>query len=102
MAGRGIHRKDGELRRGVGVDSAVEALSYLQWPAMVASITAAWLVASQKKSRRQAGFWWFLGSNVLWVAWGWHDHAWALIALQVALALLNLRGLRKNDSDQKR
>jgi hypothetical protein len=75
----------------------MEALNLIQWPAMVASVVAAWLVASQKKQRRQHGFWWFLGSNVLWIAWGWHDHAWALIALQVALATLNIRGLRKND-----
>jgi len=77
----------------------MEWMGALQWPAMVASVTAAWLVASQRKNRRQLGFWWFLGSNVLWIAWGLHDHAWALIVLQIALALLNLRGLRKNDPE---
>jgi len=69
----------------------------LQWPAMVASVVAAWLVGSQLKGRRFAGFWWFMASNVLWIAWGWHTKAWALIALQIALAILNVRGLKKND-----
>jgi hypothetical protein len=35
---------------------------------------------------------------VLWIAWGWHDQAWALIALQLGLFGMNLRGARKNDS----
>ncbi|WP_424917139.1 hypothetical protein [Achromobacter mucicolens] len=70
----------------------------LQWPAMAASLTAAWLVASRSAGRRTAGFWVFLASNVLWVAWGLHDDAWALIALQLGLAVLNVRGVLKNDS----
>ena len=75
----------------------MDFLDHLQWPAMVASVVAGWLVASQSKVRRQHGFWWFLGSNVLWVAWGWHAGAWALIVLQFALATLNVRGLHKNE-----
>lgn len=78
----------------------MDFLDHLQWPAMVASVVAAWLVASQSKVRRQHGFWWFLGSNVLWVTWGWHDGAWALIVLQFALATLNIRGPRKNEAKQ--
>ena len=76
----------------------MEPLDLVQWPAMAASVVAAWLVASQSKRRRKFGFWCFLGSNVLWVAWGWHVKAWALIALQVALAFLNIRGSRKNEA----
>lgn len=72
-------------------------LDLLQWPAMLITVVAAWLVASQSKRRREYGFWVFLLSNVLWVVWGWHDHAYALIALQVALAALNIRGVFKND-----
>ena len=71
---------------------------FLQWPAMAASLAAAWLVASRSAARRNAGFWVFLASNVLWVAWGLHDDAWALIALQLGLAVLNVRGVLKNDS----
>ncbi|PTX06819.1 hypothetical protein DBL07_06755 [Achromobacter mucicolens] len=71
---------------------------FLQWPAMAASLAAAWLVASRSAARRNAGFWVFLASNALWVAWGLHDDAWALIALQLGLAVLNVRGVLKNDS----
>ena len=71
-------------------------LDLLQWPAMVASVLAAWLVASSQERRRKWGFWTFLLSNVLWVAWGWHDQAWALVALQVCLAAMNIRGVAKN------
>jgi hypothetical protein len=69
----------------------------IQWPAMVVTVAAAWLVASQSKTKRAVGFWVFLASNALWVAWGWYAHAYALIALQVCLAALNVRGARKNE-----
>ncbi|MGE8618690.1 MAG: hypothetical protein ACN6O0_12790 [Achromobacter spanius] len=69
---------------------------FLQWPAMMTSLAAAWLVASQGKAKRQWGFWVFLFSNALWIAWGLHDGAFALIALQVGLAALNIRGVMKN------
>jgi hypothetical protein len=74
-----------------------EWIDLLQWPAMAASLLAAWLVASSRKQRRNVGFWVFLVSNVLWAAWGWHDGAWALIVLQVALAALNIRGVYKTE-----
>ena len=69
----------------------------LQWPAMLASVMAAWLVGSNARHRRNIGFWVFLASNVLWVAWGLHTGAWALIALQAALAALNIRGVFKTE-----
>lgn len=72
-------------------------LTHLQWPAMVATLFSAWLVASKRKGKRQWGFWIFLVSNALWIAWGIHDHAYALIALQVGLAVLNIRGVAKNE-----
>jgi hypothetical protein len=49
-----------------------------------------------------AGFWCFLVSNVLWVIWGWHAGAFALVALQMGLAFLNFRGVYKNEPDQAR
>lgn len=70
-------------------------MDLLQWPAMAASIVAAWLVASTQKRRRSWGFWIFLASNALWVAWGWPAHAYALVALQVCLAVMNIRGIAK-------
>ncbi|KQP37413.1 amino acid transporter [Pseudorhodoferax sp. Leaf274] len=71
----------------------------LQWPAMLSSLAAAWLVASSAERRRAVGFWVFLLSNVLWVAWGVYTAGWALVVLQLGLAAMNLRGLRKNDAD---
>ena len=75
----------------------MDYLDYLQWPAMLVTIVAAWLTASQSKGRRQAGFWCYLASNALWVAWGWPAQAWAVVALQFVLAAMNLRGVRKNE-----
>lgn len=72
-------------------------LDALQWPAMVVTLVAAWLVASQSKGRREAGFWVFIASNILWIVWAWHVKAWALIALQVGLFVLNVRGALKNE-----
>ncbi|MES2980315.1 MAG: hypothetical protein V4731_17990 [Pseudomonadota bacterium] len=70
-------------------------LDAIQWPAMAVTVAAAWLVASSSKKKRNAGFWIFLLSNVLWVVWGMHTHAYALITLQIALAALNIRGTLK-------
>ena len=72
-------------------------MNHLQWPAMAVTLLSAWLVAAQSKTKRQWGFWFFLLSNVLWVAWGWHAHAYALIVLQFGLAALNIRGVCKNE-----
>lgn len=75
----------------------MDGLDLLQWPAMVVTVAAAWLIASQRRWKRRVGFWLFLLSNVLWVVWGWHTSAYALIALQVCLAVLNVRGVSKTD-----
>jgi hypothetical protein len=77
-------------------------MNALQWPAMIVTLTAAWLVASQSRRRRTVGFWIFVASNILWIAWGLHAQAYALIALQVGLFVLNLRGVRKNDPELQR
>ncbi|MBA1263849.1 hypothetical protein ACYCFC_16830 [Stutzerimonas sp. NM35] len=74
----------------------------LQWPAMVVTVVAAWLIGSLRPGRRTTGFWCFLASNLLWVIWGWHAGAWALIVLQVCLALMNIRGVKKNDGGTER
>ena len=74
-------------------------IDMLQWPAMVVTVAAAWLVASRSKRKRTIGFWVFLASNVLWVVWGWHTSAYALIVLQFALAAMNARGVYRNDPE---
>jgi len=74
-----------------------ELIGLIQWPAFAASLIAAWLVGSKSSRRRNYGFWVFLASNVLWIVWGVSTSAWALIALQVGLAILNIRGLFKTE-----
>jgi hypothetical protein len=73
-------------------------LDWMQWPAMVVTVLASWLVASDQKRRREIGFWVFLFSNVLWIAWGLPEGAYALVAMQVMLAAMNIRGSSKNST----
>lgn len=75
----------------------------LQWPAMAVTLLASWWVASTHERRRKIGFWLFLASNALWVVWGVSAGAHALVALQVGLAALNIRGAIKarNESAAK-
>jgi hypothetical protein len=73
-------------------------IHHLQWPAMLATLLSAWLVAAQSKRRRNLGFWVFLLSNLLWIVWAWYDRAYALVILQIGLAALNIRGVKKNES----
>jgi hypothetical protein len=77
----------------------MDALDLIQWPAMAVTVAAAWFTGSEQEHRRKWGFWLFLVSNVLWIAWGVPAAAWALVVLQVALALMNVRGAKKNDED---
>lgn len=76
-----------------------EWLDWLQWPAMAVSVAAAFFVGSTNPRRRKAGFWLFLLSNVMWVAWGWPAQAYALVCLQVALGAMNIRGMKKNEKE---
>ncbi len=83
------------------MDFSAQWLDWMQWPAMLATVLAAWLVSSDREGRRSAGFGMFLASNLLWILWGLHDGAMALIALQLALAALNIRGFHKTESKLK-
>jgi hypothetical protein len=38
-----------------------------------------------------------MASNILWAAWGIYAHAYALVLLQIGLAALNIRGMRKTE-----
>ena len=75
-----------------------EFLDLLQWPAMAVSLYAAFMIGSKNAGKRIFGFWMFILSNLLWIVWGVHDEAWALISLQVALMAMNIRGIFKNES----
>lgn len=76
----------------------MDLLGAVQWPAMAVTVVGAWLVASSNESRRAWGFWVFLLSNALWIVWGWHTAAWALVVLQVCLLAMNIRGANKNET----
>ena len=77
---------------------SVDYVDLIQWPAMIITAAAAWLVGSQRRPKRSVGFWLFLLSNLLWIVWGWYARAYALIILQVCLAAINVRGAQKNES----
>lgn len=74
----------------------MSAVDLVQWPAMAVTVIASWFVASSQRRRRSVGFWLFLASNVLWIVWGVHARAYALIVLQLFLAVTNIRGERRN------
>lgn len=62
---------------------------------VVVTVIASWLVASKDEHRRNVGFWVFMLSNALWIVWGFHSGATALIALQLCLSAMNIRGAMK-------
>ena len=72
-----------------------DLIDAIQWPAMVVTVAASWLVGSTHRRRRGVGFWVFIASNALWVVWGVHAGAPALCVLQACLATLNVRGMLK-------
>ena len=74
----------------------MDYLNWLQWPAMLVTVLAAWLIGSCRPQSRVSGFICFIVSNILWVLWGFHSQAYALIVLQFCLFGMNLRGFLKN------
>lgn len=72
-------------------------LDLIQWPAMIVTLLASWCVAGQSDRMRNYGFWLFLASNALWLVWGFHTSAFALVALQLGLAAMNIRGAYKTE-----
>jgi len=76
-------------------------LDLLQWPAMAVTVFGSWYVASRRKHRRNWGYWLFLVSNVLWIAWGLHVRAYALVMLQLFLMGMNVRGLSNTEPGAK-
>ena len=73
-------------------------LDTLQWPALLVTIAAAWMVSTDARRKRLQGFYLFLVSNVLWIAWGLHDHAYAVVGLQLFLGVTNVHGIVKNST----
>ena len=74
-----------------------EYFAYLEWPAMAISLAAAWWLGSKKAEKRIIAFWLLIAGNLMWIAWGWGEAAWALIALNMGLMGLNVRAILKNE-----
>ena len=72
-------------------------IDLLQWPAMAVTLVAAFLVGARHARKRIIGFYTFVLSNIMWIVWGVHDGAWALITLQAGLCAMNVRGIVKNE-----
>ncbi len=66
---------------------------------MAITLIAAFLVGARHARRRIFGFYTFILSNLLWIVWGLHDEAWALITLQAGLCAMNVRGIFRNYKD---
>lgn len=76
-----------------------EFFAYLEWPAMAVSLAAAWWLGSKKPKKRIVAFCLLIVGNIMWIAWGWPEGAWALIALNVGLMGLNVRAIMKNEDE---
>jgi hypothetical protein len=74
-------------------------IDLLQWPAMAVTLCAAFLVGARHARRRVFGFYTFILSNLLWIVWGLHDEAWALITLQLGLLAMNVRAIFRNHKE---
>jgi hypothetical protein len=72
----------------------MDYIDLVQWPAMILTAAAAWLVGSLSKitQRRLLGL---SREQCPWVIWSVYARAYALIVLQVVLAALNIRGVQK-------
>lgn len=71
-------------------------MDWVQWPAMMAIVSAAWLVGSKRAERRTTAFAVFIIGNLLWVAWGLYVEAYAVALLDIMLCGMNVRGYLKN------
>jgi hypothetical protein len=76
-----------------------EFFALLEWPAMAISLAAAWWMGSTKAKKRIVAFVLLIIGNLMWIAWGWGEGAWALIALNVGLMGLNVRAIMKNEDE---
>ena len=78
-----------------------EFFALLEWPAMAISLAAAWWMGSTKAKKRIVAFVLLIVGNLMWIAWGYGEGAWALIALNVGLLALNVRAIFKNEEEVK-
>jgi hypothetical protein len=67
-------------------------LPWLQWPAMMVAVVGSWYVGNRSRTDRHHGFIVLVSSNLLWIAWGVADKAWALVIMQIFFIVVNSRG----------
>ena len=79
----------------------MDFVELLQWPAMAITVLAAWFMGSIRAKRRIVAFWCFTAGTAIWVVWGLSHAAYGLITLEVIMALMNMRGLKKNLTQSK-
>ena len=77
----------------------MDFLALLEWPAMAITLAAAWWMGSRKPGKRIVAFCMLIVGNLMWIGWGWGEDARALIALNVGLLALNVRGIVKNEDE---
>jgi len=77
----------------------MDFLALLEWPAMAISLAAAWWMGSRKPGKRIAAFCMLIVGNLMWIGWGWGEDARALIALNLGLLAMNVRGILKNEDE---
>lgn len=75
-----------------------EFFALLEWPAMAISLASAWWMGSKNATKRVVAFCMLIVGNLMWIAWGWGEDARALIALNIGLLALNVRGIIKNET----
>ena len=76
-----------------------EFFALLEWPAMGITLASAWWMGSTRAKKRIVAFVMLIIGNLMWIAWGYGDEAWALIALNVGLMVLNVRAILKNEHE---
>ena len=74
-----------------------EIFALLEWPAMAVTLAAAYWMGSKDANKRVIAFCMLIVGNLMWIAWGWGEDARALIALNIGLLALNIRGIIKNE-----
>jgi hypothetical protein len=67
----------------------------LELLATLTGLAGAWYVAAEERDRAAMGFVAFLASNAAWVAFGYINSHWILIAQQVGFTALSVRGIWK-------
>lgn len=73
--------------------SALTLPLVLEWTAAYLTVGGAWLLATTGK-RAAYGWLLFLGANCLWIAFALQTGLWGLLAQQLVLTCISLKGIK--------